>query len=572
MYLPLIDAHQTSRITTDAFPGLSRHLKIGAGEMEMMTNLTSDSYPMMAVRCRRGVAGELTNPQGMVARDVLCWVDNGILYVGGEAVEGLSLTADGPKQLVSMGAYLVIFPDGDYVNLSDLTDYGSINNEVSVTGATISLCRSDGSLYDSYQISATEPEDPGDGTLWLDTSTTPHALKQFSASSGMWVSIASTYLRIASGGINVGFESGDGVEITGINDDLDQTYVLHDVGDGYVIVTGIIDSTITVEGTVTLSRSAPDMDFVIESGNRLWGCKYGMVDGEAINELYCSKLGDMRNWRVYQGVSTDAWAASVGSDGVFTGAVDYLGSPIFFKETCMHRISVSSYGAHQVTSVNCNGVQDGSWRSLVMVDGSLYYKGRTNIYRYDGSYPNAVGDKLGHITYYDAVAGSVGKKYYVSMRDSDGWHLMAYDTSLGFWHREDDTHALYMASIDDDIYWIDSNNRLISGRGTSGTLEESVHWDAVSGIQTYEYYGHKYTSRYCIRMQLPAGSSISLYLQYDSDGEWHHAGTINGTGTNSFIWPVRPRRCDHLKLKLSGDGDCKIFAVYRILEQGSDGG
>ena len=129
-----------------------------------------------------------------------------------------------------------------------------------------------------------------------------------------------------------------------------------------------------------------------------------------------------------------------------------------------------------------------------------------------------------------------------------------------------------MASLDDDIYWITADKRLVSGLGKSGVLEDPVHWEAVSGIQTYEYYGHKYTSRYCIRMQLPVGSSISLYLQYDSDGVWHNSGTINGTGTNSFIWPVRPRRCDHLKIKLVGEGDCRIFAIYRILEQGSDGG
>ena len=66
-------------------------------------------------------------------------------------------------------------------------------------------------------------------------------------------------------------------------------------------------------------RSVPEMDFVIESGNRLWGCKYGVVDGKAVNEIYASKLGDFKNWNCYAGRSTDSYVATRGSDGPFTG-------------------------------------------------------------------------------------------------------------------------------------------------------------------------------------------------------------------------------------------------------------
>lgn len=93
------------------------------------------------------------------------------------------------------------------------------------------------------------------------------------------------------------------------------------------------------------SRTAPDMDFVCQCGNRLWGCRYGNDGEKNINELYCCALGDFKNWNQYLGLSTDSWRASVGSDGVWTGAVNYLGSPVFFKENCIHRISVSSSGA-----------------------------------------------------------------------------------------------------------------------------------------------------------------------------------------------------------------------------------
>ena len=71
----------------------------------------------------------------------------------------------------------------------------------------------------------------------------------------------------------------------------------------------------------------------------------GMVDGKAVNELYCCALGDFKNWNRFLGISTDAWAASVGSDGAWTGAANYLGYPTFFKEHVIHRIAISSSGA-----------------------------------------------------------------------------------------------------------------------------------------------------------------------------------------------------------------------------------
>ena len=56
-----------------------------------------------------------------------------------------------------------------------------------------------------------------------------------------------------------------------------------------------------------------------------------------VNELYACKLGDFKNWNCFLGISTDSYVASVGTDGPWTGAVTYLGNPIFFKETCLHK-------------------------------------------------------------------------------------------------------------------------------------------------------------------------------------------------------------------------------------------
>ena len=71
-------------------------------------------------------------------------------------------------------------------------------------------------------------------------------------------------------------------------------------------------------------------------------------------------------------------------------------------------------------------------------------------------------------------------------------------------------------------------------------------------------------------MKLPVGSSADMYIEYDSDGIWHHAGHMEGVGTNTFMLPVRPRRCDHFRFKMTGTGDIRIYSLARILEKGSD--
>ncbi|MBQ8537209.1 MAG: hypothetical protein IJ461_07405, partial [Clostridia bacterium] len=67
------------------------------------------------------------------------------------------------------------------------------------------------------------------------------------------------------------------------------------------------------------------------------------------------------------------------------------------------------------------------------------------------------------------------------------------------------------------------------------------------------------------------GEVIQLALQYDSSGVWEPAGQIIGQGmARSFLVPVIPRRCDHLQLRLMGQGEFKLFSLTRVLEKGGD--
>ena len=314
------------------------------------------------------------------------------------------------------------------------------------------------------------------------------------------------------------------------------------------------------------------MDYITESGNRLWGCRYGVSDGKTVNELYCCKLGDFKNWECYQGISTDSWRASCGTDGRFTGAATLADSPIFFKEDCFHRIYPSAQGAHQVKEIKARGVQRGSEQSLTVIADKLYYKARDGVCVYDGSLPYLISDAFGTELYRKAAAGGVRGKYFISMQDSsDAWQLFVYDTIKGLWHREDGMHATQFATLDDELYMLRADGMLVTAYGSGGgNVEQEIPWSATTGIMTCGLVGKKYISRLNLRMQLPVGSACDFWIEYDSCGEFRHAGHMDGHGLRTFLLPIRPQRCDHLRFRITGKGPFKLFSIGRVLEAGSD--
>lgn len=589
-FFPTVQAQTAQRRVTDVFAGYNHNLRINEGEFYDEENLCSDDYPLLSTRRHRGVYAAPAAAQGLIAKDALCYVDGTEFVINEKRIEmGLSTEAEMcPKSLVSMGAYVIILPDRKYINTADLSDFGSIEaSYTSVSDVTFNLCTVDGARLDVI-AGAAAPENPKNGEYWLDTSATPHTLKVYSETSAMWMSVVTTYVKISATGIGAQFEQYDGVTISGIVKsgvkDLNGSAIIWAKDENYIVVVGILDTEITQtaeEGAVTIARKMPEMDFVIESGNRLWGCKYGMVDGKTVNEIYASKLGDFRNWNCFMGISTDSYAASCGTDGQWTGAITHLGYPLFFKETCLHKVYGTAPSSYQIQTTACRGVQKGSGKSLAIVNEVLYYKSRGGVCAYDGSLPTEISDAFGGVLYSDAVGGGHRNKYYLSMKDSGGiWHLFVYDARLGVWHREDNTHANAWCSCRDEMYYIDAaDGKIRTVLGSGQTEPEKIQWRAETGLfvsalssAKYPDYaaGKKYVGRLMLRMTLDPGATMQAYVEYDSSGVWEQLWSMTGKTLQTFTFPVRPRRCDHFRLRLVGQGGAKLYNLTKTLEKGSD--
>lgn len=604
MYYPKLNEVSRYREMTTVFGGYNHQISCGEGQFFDMKNMTSQYFPVLSPRQNRGIVKSFTNPQGILDKEDLWWIDDKVLYKNGKAVtlSGVTLSDEAPKTMAKMGAYIIIMPDRVWCNTAtDNFECGYMERKNDVTSFKLSTTEASGKVIEWKTAEFYKTNLPTDGSYMMSTnaSGTP-ALKVYSASTGIWMSVVSTFMQITAVGIGKGFEKEDGVKVSatfteGLPDSLKHIFINDEGGGVYSTNTYIVDKTddsITIPGiykanlengnledysdslaiTLTVERKVPDMAFITECNNRLWGCS---KDG---HEIYCCKLGDVKNWNCFRGVSTDSWAATIGSDGKFTGAVTFLGYPMFFKEDSLIKISVSATGGHALKETMCRGIQSGSDRSIAILNEVLYYKSASGICGYNGSLPYSISDDLGDVKYYDAVAGAVGDRYYVSMREANGRSsLFVFDVKNGTWCKEDDTKALYFCKHKDDLYFIDDKDKTMKSTGGANPLdmsekktEDSVNWYVESGAIGYSSPDNKYIGRMNIRLTLEFGTNVDLYLQYDSCGEWKHIINMSGKGTRSFSVPIIPRRCDHFKYKISGKGNCKIHSVTKTLEEGSD--
>lgn len=592
MQFPIFQDVARYREMTTAFGGYNHQLSCQEGQFYDMQNMTSQYYPILSPRQSRGIVKSFVNPQGILDKEELLWIDDNKLYINGEekTLNNVTLSSEAPKTIAKMGAFVIIMPDRIWYNV-DKDEYGYMEHTKTIAKGNnikFSLCQANGAAITVQDASYYETHEPKDGDYMMSTNNGKTSLKVYASTTKTWLTVGTTYVQITATGIGVDFEKEDGIKLTMDNgiDALSNIFVneeednkvstnttIIDKSDDCITIIGILKENLDIsDKELKVERKVPDMAFITECNNRLWGCS---KDG---HEIYCCKLGDVKNWNCFQGISTDSWAATIGSDGKFTGAITYLGYPMFFKEDGFIKISISATGGHQIKETKCRGVQKGSHNSLSILNETLYYKSSTCVCGYNGSLPYSVSDELGEVRYYDAVAGAIGDRYYVSMRDGKGvYSLFVFDAKKGIWCKEDNTEVICFCKHLDDLYYIDAKDKLMkSVRGTllydvpEKRAEDKFNWFAESGTIGYSSPDNKYVARINLRISLDFGTNVDFYLQYDSSNEWEHIFNMSGKGTRTYSVPIIPKRCDHFKYKVVGKGGCKIHSITKTIEEGSD--
>lgn len=319
-----------------------------------------------------------------------------------------------------------------------------------------------------------------------------------------------------------------------------------------------------------IKRSTPDMEYVVGYQNRLWGCN------SEKNEIYCSALGDFKNWRKYEETSISSYAASVGVAGIFTGACVQNGVPTFFKENTIFKIYGTRPQNFQILSYEQKGVEQGSGKSLCLIGGVCYYKAVDGVYAYDGNSVHRISGSLGDENFSRAIAGRQVDKYYISLFSENKMQrfLYCYDTSKGLWTKEDAARISAFANCREQLYFIEDDTLYSVGGRNDFTVangiesvEDAFAWFAETGDLYEDSTDKKYISK--LQLRLTVQGSVNISLQQDG-GQWETVYRTVEKDKRTITVPILPRRCEYLRVRLEGRGACKLYALSMTSEKGSE--
>lgn len=338
-----------------------------------------------------------------------------------------------------------------------------------------------------------------------------------------------------------------------------------------------------------ISFEIPVFSIYLDRDNRLWGASEG---GDMI---YASALGDMFNFSQYEGISTDGYAVAINSNGPFTGGCTLSDGVVFFKKDRVYKITGSYPEEYVLYEHEFPGVRPGAARSVVVIENVAYYLGEDGVYAYyGGDAPILISGKLGPYGPFqdgatDIVAGRAGRNYCIAGTMNGETTIYTYSLDDKAWYKrtvlagteeQRDYDWLVTAMVQDGQTLLLSLKKINSDYGYAmkvgpGSLETIRDpWGLEFKPFRDDPIRKKRPAKIHLRLALGTGSWVQVKLRKD-DGQWQRIRTINAPVDKDDYWyesgygervvdiPINPGRCDVYRLRLEGEGRCRILALTR---------
>ena len=536
------------------FKGLNRKTVVEEGEMSMMHNMTSDNYPVLSPRTPRGSYAlppgavkplkimERFERIAMIAKKA----DGSIafFYHLTEVTNVTGLTEE--TEMVAINNKICFFPQKTYLEIVRTGsvvatgNYGNLEANSTLTNAGVTISNEDVRI----------------------NMHTPAMAAEYAYDDAIVINGTMTFTD-AEGTVHTDVPAAASCVIEEVSNN-----VLVLPRETFIELTGEGATNITYSGNI--SRTMPDLDYVIEWNNRLWGVS------NIANTIYACKLGDPKNWQYFQATSLDSYYAEQGTDEDWTGCAAYSNHLIFFKQNSMARIYGTAPSNWQLANAKCYGVEAGSSKSVVVINDRVIYKSTIGIMAYDGGTPYCISDKFND-KFDNVIAGTEGRKYYASIKTEAGdYELMVLDVDKGLWHKEDDVRFRSCCTLDGRLYFIEEigtddflKDRIyIINPATATETKLQRDWMATFGAFDELIEDRKIYSRMSLRFIAQPGTKVSIFIKMD-DGEWELVKRFAYAGTGGETVPIVPRRCDRFSIKVVGTGDCEIKSLTRRFRRGS---
>lgn len=596
-----------------AFGGLRHSLSCSDGELYDMKNLTCKEYPILQPREKRwaenagGNLSEVTQAiyadNGTMLRVYETTIRSGYYYLSSTSWIYSALLGSKKKdwRFIRFGESVVLLPEKWRIKMGlEISGYAGAPDtlpkltEDDVGKLYVTLGKQP-SKYPVYRWTGTKWQYQEELIELLEYTLEVTGVKLTDGTINGEKATANTLTFTGISSMDGYPAVGDGVEITGLTEapGNDKTAIIRELqistsGNGKLVFSdncfkmplgpdGNPVTSVTISGTVKLKRTMPDLDGIFEHGNRLWGWK-----GKTI---YASKLGDPKNWNVFEGLSTDAWALETQRKGEITGGVSFGGYPTFFREDSMIRIYGATANAFQTSEIAMPGVKTGEQDSIAAAGGMLLYLSRDGMMIYADEYQRAQDSVFGNGEIKDALACSDGVRYYARLTVDGEKAIYRYDSKHGLWMKEDDPGVIGMTYDQGTIYALleqslvteQYGNREIIDLIGSGGIGITAPTEEAGSVESFAEFGdftagslnRKAMSKLQLRMGLETGATVTIKIKYDG-GQWEPLWTLTQGIKRSVQIPVLPRRCDYYRIRIEGTGMWRLYAMAREQYEGSE--
>ena len=587
MHLPLLKRENRYRRSIINFGGINRTGDYSPGELMDCSGISHSEFPFITQRKKANVIFDCVNPTAAIFGENECVAADSGLYYNRKLVGELS---DGEKQLAVLGKHIVIFPDKVYFD-TETGEIKSLTGESHTSGATVSFSANSISTdepffktmtkketilfpeesflvtYENAVISKNKiyrsgfglkkPENIGEKAILYEKCSENQyrtvVMKTYLEKEKAYEFVTElTTLTDITKNVFSELKEGDVVAISGcVNqpDNNKKATILSITGNTIVFS----DETFT-EGQetadITVMRDIPDFVSVCSYGNRLWGV--------AGNTIYASALGDATAYYTYRGISTDSFAVESNSAGDFTACISYGNSCYFFKENTCYKLFGNRPANFQLNETFGHGILKNDRKSLCCTGNQLIYKGNGGIFSFMGGNPVRISDALGKMNMENAVAGSNGKLYYITVDTENDREEFVWDIEKNLWSKSGVKGVLGYESYGDCIYRLKNNGIEL----VSDETDEETEWSITLCPFDEGYYNTKNYSRLRIMVRLFEGAYIRTEIKSD-DEKWKTADITHGDSTRYINIPCSVKSCHKLSLRLSGKGKCIIENITR---------
>lgn len=306
---------------------------------------------------------------------------------------------------------------------------------------------------------------------------------------------------------------------------------------------------------VILRREVPDIDYAVEYQNRVWSCKG--------DNIYASRLGDCRNFNVFEGTTLDSWATNTGTLGDFTGVVSMPNRLVFFKENTIHELYGSVPSTFSLSVTASLGCKQGCYRSLAVINNYIYYMSIKGIMRYYSGNPELISIPLRlSSNIVKAVAGTDYRKYYISLTDEkDQTSLYVFDTYNLIWLQEEPMKTVEFDTFEGELYAI-TEDKFYKLNVNSEESEEFVKWSFETEEFTEVVHNKKLLSAFSLKADIKCQDNLRAYISINN-GQWQRIEFVVDPEYRTYFYYLKPQRVERCKFKFEGIGEAKIYSLSR---------